>query len=425
MKVLILGYGQTGKSVHRFLTRLQADVVICEEKSQEKAPFMDFETALHWGPDLCVTSPGIGDAHPWIFACRSQGIPVYSDIELGLRYAKKLPTLLGVTGTNGKTTVTLLAEHILKEAGLRVRAVGNVGEPFLDHLGEGMPDYLVVELSSFQIDRTTSAKLSAGILLNVSPDHLDRYSSYHHYVQSKCRMGELVLPPSGHFYVRSDVYTAYPQFLPYAGLRTFGSQQGAFLQIKKSSFICEGKEYHFPTGAHLESVDRENLAAASCLVHEAGIQFEQAIDLGRTFKKPPHRLEYVAEIAGVTYHNDSKATNVDAVERAVHSLSGPIILIAGGVSKGEPYSRWQELFKKKVLQVYAIGESASSIASDLKGTVPVKCCKDLEEAVQQAERKAKPGMQVLLSPGCSSYDMFRDYIERGNRFKSLVRQIQA
>ena len=423
MHALVLGWGITGKSVVRYLNRKGAEVMVCADTSEEVPHLVDIEEGLLKKPDLVITSPGIAETHPWVYSCRHHQLPVISDIELGLRSCDK--TLLAITGTNGKTTVTLFLEEVLKRKGLRAKAEGNVGTPFLDHADDPDLDIQVVELSSFQIDRTYTAGFSAGIVLNISHDHLDRYGSYHAYASSKCRLGELI-SPQGKFFVRGDLFLRYPELLHYPHLQTFEWNKESTLQLSKEGIHYKSIEYIFPLGYRdMGKYEVENAAAAYALASTVGTLPEELFPEWETFKRPEHRMELFATLDGVDYYDDSKATNVEAVARAIESLTGPVILIAGGLDKQAPYTPWQESFGDKVDTMLVLGEAADKIKASLQGFCTIKHVADLEEAVLEAKKLAQPGMQVLLSPGCSSYDMFENFAERGKLFKQLVKQTEV
>jgi UDP-N-acetylmuramoylalanine--D-glutamate ligase len=395
MKVLVVGLGKSGAAAVKYLVG-RGDAVYAVDKNKETffdAP-IHFQTEdeaidLH-GFDLIVASPGIPMTHAVLAQAKKLGIEIVVEAELAARLIDQ--RVIGVTGTNGKTTVTMMIAHCLSHAGLNAHALGNIGRPLIGEIG--LKGIYVVELSSYQLDGMTTPFLDAALLLNITPDHLDRYGTMENYAASKFHIQDL-LKPDGIFVVEEK-----------AG-RDYGSLK------KKEALIYESMSSH----------DEENKQAAWMVCQKFGVSrdaFEEALV---TFKKPSHRIEFVRTLNGIHFYDDSKGTNIDAALRAVGSLSGNIVLIAGGVDKGFPYTSWREPFQKKVKGIMAIGEAAPNIENDLKGSVPVKKLKTLEEAVKEAYESAEPGDNVLLSPGCSSFDMFKDYADRGQKFQRLVRSL--
>jgi UDP-N-acetylmuramoylalanine--D-glutamate ligase len=321
-------------------------------------------------------------------------IEIIGEAELALRSIKQ--NAVAITGTNGKTTVTLLTEHILKTAGIPARAVGNVGEPLSAMRGKP-EEVLVVELSSFQIETLRARAFDAAVLLNITPDHLDRYSDMRAYARAKCAL-ERCLKEDAPFFVQDGV------------LQTYGD---LFTQLTKQ----------MPTLAlpDLPRHDRENALAAYALCRRFGVSEADFLRALSIFQKPAHRIEFVSEIDGICYYDDSKGTNIDAVIQAVHAMRGPVILIVGGVDKGASYLPWVENFRGKVKQILALGQAAKKIVEELEPFFALQHVSSLHEAVEQARRVAISGDSVLLSPGCSSYDMFRDYVQRGEEFKRYVK----
>jgi UDP-N-acetylmuramoylalanine--D-glutamate ligase len=282
---------------------------------------------------------------------------------------------------------------VLNACGFKAEALGNVGIPLISRVDE--EGIGVVELSSYQLERIATPALLGGALLNITPDHLDRYHTMAAYAQAKFRMTK-ILKPQAPFIVHRQTAADWPQLTPENAVIYGG----------------EGKSH-----------DEENMQAAFLLTQIFGITevaFQKAI---KSFQKPPHRIEWVRELEGTNFWNDSKGTNIDATLRAVEAMKGPVVLIAGGVDKGHPYTLWKPLFKEKVKQVIVLGEAKEKIIKDLQGVVPLTRVTTLQEAVKIAFEKAEKGDDVLLSPGCSSFDMFRDYEDRGEQFKSLVRSL--
>jgi len=351
------------------------------------------------GVDLLVKSPGVPPAAPVAAAARERGVTVWSEVELGFRLLAN--PILGVTGTNGKTTTSELLGDIFRAAGEDVAVAGNVGRPLtgLDGaLGEGA--WIVCELSSFQLEDVDTFRPHIAVLLNLAPDHLDRHKTFEDYRAAKLRIFENQT---------ADDVAVVP--------RGFGPIPG---EARRIEFSLEDELPAEPAvpGEH----NRENAAAATVAARAAGIP-DDAIAAGlSSFAGVPHRLELVREVGGVRFVNDSKATNPEAAERALSAYPPGIRLILGGSRKGIPFERLaKRAAASGVAQAYLIGDSADEIAEALAAEgARFTYSRDLATAVQDAFRDADPGEVVLLSPACASYDQFRDFEERGERFRELV-----
>jgi len=350
---------------------------------------------------LVVVSPGIVPSHPLIQKAKIAGIEMLGEIELALRY---LPNrcILGVTGTNGKTTTVLLTAHILNAFGIKAAAVGNVGAALSGYaLSPDKDEVLVVELSSFQLE-TLSIKpwFERAAILNITPNHLNRHASMEEYAEAKLRIGRC-LKPGGKLLISRQVQKDYN-----AGGVIFD----AGLAFKGEA---DGVRWGAPEGI--------NTAAARALCSFCKVP-EKFIDSAlKTFRKPPHRIEWVAEIDGIAYYNDSKASNVEAVIHGMALFPGPVILIAGGVDKGSTYAPWIPGFQGKVKKIVVFGESAQKMERELGANFALSRVSTLEEAVAAVRLTAARGDTVLFSPGCSSYDQFANFEERGERFKKIVK----
>ena len=351
------------------------------------------------GVDLLVKSPGVPPAAPLAAAARERGVTVWSEVELGFRLLAN--PILGVTGTNGKTTTSELLGDIFRAAGKDVAVAGNVGRPLtgLDGaLGEGA--WIVCELSSFQLEDVDTFRPHIAILLNLAPDHLDRHETFEDYRAAKLRIFENQ---------SAEDVAVVP--------RGFGTIPG---EARRIEFSLEDELPTEPSipGDH----NRENAAAATAAARAAGIADDVIAAALSAFAGVPHRLELVREVAGVRFVNDSKATNPDAAERALSAYPPGIRLILGGSRKGIPFARLaKRAAASGVAQAYLIGDSADEIAEALAAEgVRFTYSRDLPTAVKDAFRDADPGEVVLLSPACASYDQFRDFEERGKRFRELV-----
>lgn len=390
-KALVIGLGVSGKEAARFL-KWKGFHVDTHDKDPAKAigfPFLE-EPGVDF--DLAILSPGIPPTNPIVERLRKAGVKVIGEIELACRYIKQ--PMIGITGSNGKTTTTLLVTYVLNACGKEAIAMGNVGVP-LTSLREGNA-IIVCELSSYQLETLEAECLDVAAILNVTPNHLDRYKEMEKYAAAKFLI-QNNLKPFGSLIIHENT------------LREYGS-----LVKARKVISFQPQENH----------NLENLEAAFLICEQFGITRSQFDRAAESFEKPPHRIQYVTEIEGIKFYDDSKGTSVHATLRAVESLPGPLILIAGGVDKGYPYTDWIAPFKKKVKKIIAIGEAAPKIEKDLRGQVEVTFAKTLEEATLSSYKQAVNGDTILLSPGCASTDMFKDYTERGLVFQKAAHGIK-
>ena len=442
-KVVVLGLGMSGLSACRFLLKKGYFILACDDKleaakQKKEAAFLLEESHVALvSKDECltqletiaflVTSPGIFPTHPVLEQAKKLNVSIIGDVELALRELSSLPPpMIGITGTNGKTTVTLLTQAMLQCQGYQTRAAGNIGLALLDEVEavqrEKSSNPLVVELSSFQLETMSTKLFQVGVVLNVTPDHLDYHGNMQEYLRAKMRLAGCIKEKEqgGILFVHEKVpVEKSPQ------IKRYGFSISSDVHTDGVSVIrYKEKEIELPEILQsLFSHDVENFLAAYALARELGVSPQSCVDAFCMFTKPPHRIQFVKEVAGVKYYDDSKGTNLDAVIRAVDSIPTKIVLIAGGVHKGEAYTSWLSAFHDKVQQVFAIGEAAPLIEKDLAPKIPVKLCKTLDEAVAEASKIAREGQTVLLSPGCSSFDMFKSYKERGEKFCQLVESL--
>ena len=391
-RALVLGLARSGRAAQAALEAGGTEVVAADRTLGN-----DEDLALLDGVEVLVKSPGVPGEAPLVAAARERGIPVWSEIELASRL---LPNpVIGVTGTNGKTTTTELLGAMLG-----ARTAGNVGTALSELVGDvGADEWIVCELSSFQLEDVEHFRPRIAVLLNLEPDHLDRHGSFEAYRDAKLRIFENQGP---------DDVAVVP--------RGFGSIPGAARLVEFAADDELPAEPLIP-GAH----NRENAAAATAAARAAGLDDGAIAAALRTFPGVEHRLELVAELDGVRYVNDSKATNTAAARRALTAYDAPLHLILGGRAKGES---WEELARAiaaaDVVTAYLIGEAAEPLSVDLgHENVPFLISATLERAVAEARSAAKPGDVVLLSPACASYDQFRDYEHRGEEFRRLVQNL--
>ena len=389
----MLGLARSGRAAQVVLEANGVEVV-----AVDRALGNDGEVGLLDGIDVLVKSPGVPADAALVVEARRRGIPVWSEIELASRLLSN--PVLGVTGTNGKTTTTELLGEMLG-----ARTAGNVGTALSELVGEvPADDWIVCELSSFQLEDVDAFRPRVAVLLNVEPDHLDRHGSFDAYREAKLRIFQNQ---------RDDDVAVVP--------RGFGRVPGAGRRIEFAGDDDLPAEPLIP-GPH----NRENAAAATAAARAAGVADEAIAAALRTFPGVPHRLELVAERDGVRYVNDSKATNTAAARRALHSFDAPLHLILGGSLKGERFDEFaQEIAAADVVAAYLIGEAAEPLAAALGYVnVPFLISTTLERAVAEAAGAARAGEVVLLSPACASYDQFRDFEQRGEDFRRLVQNLQ-
>lgn len=400
MKILVIGYGVSGRAAAALLKARGFEVVAVDRKAGEiKADipvFLDTGDFSLDGIAQVILSPGVLPSHPLVVKAREQGIEVIGEIELAFRSIQN--RCIGVTGSNGKTTTTLLIAHVLG-----ARAVGNVGAALTEAvLQAGPEEILVIELSSFQLETLQSRKLDAAVCLNVTPNHLDRHPTMRDYAKAKARIGDC-LKEGGKLFISPQVWENFSDLFCQKGVEILQENVAAISPVE---YIQLGKQ---------------NVEAAFAICTLMGASQEQFAEALKTFRKPPHRIEWVGEWGGVEYFNDSKATNIDAVMHAMSLMQKPVLLLAGGVHKGASYRPWLESFRGKVRKIFAYGQAASKMKEELASSFPVEVVETLAQAVALARGEAKRNETVLLSPGCSSYDQFQSFEHRGDEFKRLVR----
>ena len=434
-KVLVIGLGVSGRAAAKLLLNKGEQVVVADKRSRELqhdpeilpllkrgVVLVDDSVQSLQGFSYVVASPGVPQGHALYLAALQSGIELIGEIELACRYA--LGRMVGITGTNGKTTVTLLIEHVLNAVGKKALALGNVGLPLTAKIGELQTDTIaVLELSSFQLETLQQKVLDCALLLNITPDHLDRYADMEEYARAKIQIGAC-LKNGDAFFVEEKTYGDFRTLFEDKPCQLYGYDPTSTFHTDLQRVFFRGRsEFALDTHVRKKSHDLENILAAYAVCHFFGVPADLFLAATRTFVKPKHRIQFVREIGGVCYYDDSKGTNIDAVKRAVQALPGQIILIAGGVDKGAPYTSWIEAFAGKVRCILAIGEAKEKLKTELGSAIDVFLEDDLKSAVLHARNLAQPQENVLLSPGCSSFDMFRDYAHRGDEFQSLVNSL--
>ena len=443
-RVLVVGLGKSGVASALFLAERGARVAVSDAKSpeqlREEIPVLldhgiTVETGQHAertfrDQDLIVVSPGVPFDVPQLVHARERGITVIGEVELAARFLKG--RIIAITGSNGKTTTTTLAGDIIVASGRKALVGGNIGTPAITFVDRATDDtWLVLEISSFQLETIETFHPHIAVVLNVTPDHLDRHHTFENYAAAKARIFENQTSEDYAVLNADDKACVAMGHSLKAATRWFSRQheieQGAF--VRGDQIVWRdpsGERAIMPLseirlkGAH----NVENVLAGVCIGMLAGVEPRQIRAAVAGFKAVEHRLEYVATVRGVEYYNDSKATNVDATMKALESFPGRIHLILGGKDKGSDYSVLNELLKERVTRIYTIGAAAQKIESQIRGTEVVSSG-TLESAVRRASEGANAGDIVLLAPACASFDQFSSYEHRGRVFKDLVAQLDA
>jgi len=441
-KGLVVGLARTGVALCRFLASAGARVTVTDQ-----APAAELEEARGEiaglgvreelgvpqvdasGFDLIVLSPGVPPESPWLAAAKEAGLPVWGELELAQPFFRR--PVVAVSGTNGKTTTTTLVGEMLKTSGLRPLVGGNIGTPAISLLSrQEDADLLVLEVSSFQLDTAPHFHPQAAALLNITPDHLDRYPNFAAYAASKAGLfrrmeaGDLRVlngddPAVAALGRQGQGRTCY--FSTGRALEEGAWVAGGAIRVR----LADGREAEFPLtktllpGRH----NLENVMAALLLALNAGGQAQACRQVLARFSGLPHRLERVTAIRGVDYYDDSKGTNVGAVASSLRFFDQPVILIAGGRDKDSDFAPLAPLIRERVKALVLLGEARERLARAWNGAAPQYPVADLAAAVARARELARPGDVVLLSPACASFDMFRDYAHRGEVFQKLVRDL--
>ncbi|MES2794750.1 MAG: UDP-N-acetylmuramoyl-L-alanine--D-glutamate ligase [Bacteroidota bacterium] len=440
MKIAILGAGESGVGAallakakgfevfvsdkgpisDKYKAILQENRINYEENQHTEASILD--------ADEIIKSPGIPNKTELILKLISLKKPIISEIEFAARFTKA--KLIAITGSNGKTTTTLLTYHLLKSAGKKVGLAGNIGESFAKQVINDEFDYFVLELSSFQLDNMYDFHANIAILLNITPDHLDRYNyDFKLYSESKFRVLQNMTPNDTFIcFQESEPIANYlidntlpPNLFPVSLEKT--PQKGAFFDGKRMNFTGDFGDFAISVdGLPLRGKHNAiNMMCAILAAKGSDIAIEQIELALKTFNNAPHRLEAVATIEGVDFVNDSKATNVDSVFYALGSFEKPIVLIIGGVDKGNDYSQIEDLVVRKVKGLVCMGVDNSKLIQYFEGKIDlILDTKSLAEALRMATGIASKGDVVLLSPACASFDLFKNYEDRGTKFREAV-----
>jgi UDP-N-acetylmuramoylalanine--D-glutamate ligase len=392
VSVLIVGFGISGKASAALLEKRGIPWVAVDKKG----PIFDSADYPLDSISQVILSPGIPRSHPIVYRAIKKGIEVIGEVELALRLVEN--RCVGVTGSNGKTTTCSLITHALNTWGVKAKAVGNIGSALSSYLLEAdREEILVIELSSFQLETLQTRNLEVGVILNITPNHLDRHASMDEYAKAKLDLQNCLQGP---LFISSQVDRNWADLL---GMRVVFDEEGS------------GSTRYVEFGA-------QNVLAAEKVCAYFGVSKENFIKALPSFKKPPHRMEFLGEKNGLIYYNDSKATSVEAVMHGVSLLEGHGVLIAGGVHKGASYQPWIQSFAGKVKLIVAFGEAASKMEEELAADFSFKRVDGLSEAADFAASVAEKGEFILLSPGCSSYDQFKSYEHRGDAFRKWFKK---
>jgi UDP-N-acetylmuramoylalanine--D-glutamate ligase len=446
MHSVVVGIGKTGASCLRYLRKRGIAVSATDSRRappglQELGPAAQgldlrlggFDLSLLEDASQLVISPGVSLQEPIAVAARERGIEIVGDVELFARAARA--PVIGITGTNGKSTVTTLVARMAAAAGRRVLAGGNLSPPALDLLEQAVPDLYVLELSSFQLDTTTSLKPLAAVVLNVSADHLDRYASVTQYAESKAR----IFSTAATIVLNADDPLVARMGAPRAGAPRVAAPRVVTFSVERTdtdfSLLRQGTSSAGPQiwlsrrGEKLLGLARlkiqglhnaANALAALALGEAAGLPMDAMCEALESFPGLPHRCAWVADIGGVRYVDDSKGTNVGATLAAVSGMPGPLVMILGGEGKGQDFTPLAAAFRGKVRHAVLIGRDAPLLAAALAGVCSTETAASMQAAVGAASACAQAGDTVLLSPACASLDMFRDYAHRGEVFAAAV-----
>ena len=436
-RTLVVGLGKTGLSVARYLSRHQVPVAVVDSRAKppgledlrkelpvDVALFLgSFEEQAFERAERIVVSPGVSIQEPLIAAAAARGVPVIGDIELFAQVARA--PVVGITGSNGKSTVTTLLSAMAQRAGMMVRTGGNIGVPALDLITDSEPDLYVLELSSFQLETTCSLRPAASVVLNISADHMDRYPDLGAYAGAK----QIIYRNAAVQVVNADDPLA--SALADTGRRQLRFSRGepaagefGVRDYQGTQWLARGDARIMPVSAiRLAGYHNVvNVLAALALGDAIGLAEDAMIEAINEFRGLPHRMQLVAEHDGIRWYNDSKGTNVGATLAAIDSAKGAVVLIAGGDAKGADLEPLAAALQAKGRAAVLIGKDAKRLQAVLQGHVPVTLATDMTQAVALAAGLAQPGDSVLLSPACASTDMYRNFEERGEHFVRAMRK---
>lgn len=439
-RIVILGAGESGTGAAILAKAKGYDVFVSDQgtindqyKTELDYHSIAYEEGKHseekiFNASLVIKSPGIPEKAVIIKKVRAKNISIIDEIEFAFRFLKG--KVIAITGTNGKTTTTLLTYHLMKSAGFSVALAGNIGESLARKIAKEDHDWYVIEISSFQLDGTITFQPHIGILLNITPDHLDRYEyDMQNYINSKFRIVQSMKPEDFFIYYRDD--SVVVKELKKRAIES-NTLEVSLKNDAKSSIYFDGEKMLFSFEKESFGIAQSettlkgshnliNTMSAVSAVYLAGVSFDSIKAGLKTFKNAPHRLESIASIKDVEFVNDSKATNVDSVLYGLGSYAGPLIWIAGGIDKGNDYKLIEEQVRKKVRVLICLGKDNEKLKTAFKGVVSeIYETQSVKELAQLALKVSKAGDVVLLSPACASFDLFKNYEDRGNQFRKAV-----
>lgn len=440
-RLVILGGGESGVGA-AYLGQKKGWDVFLSDKGKLKEKYaenlkswqIDFEEGVHseekiLNADLVIKSPGIPETAPLVQSLRKKGVPVVSEIEFGLKYTNA--KTIGITGTNGKTTTTLLTHHMLTKAGLNAGLAGNVGKSLAWQVADTEFDYLVLELSSFQLDDMYDSRINLAVLLNITPDHLDRYGNMEAYINSKFRITQNQTKEDAFIYCADDAtitssLNASQKAKRYPFSLNATVAEGAY--IEQNNLNINLNNSNFTMSIHELALQGKhnsyNSMAAGIVGRLLELRKETVRESLSDFNAVEHRLESVGKVQGIEFINDSKATNINSTWYALECMNQPVIWIVGGVDKGNDYSIVADLVKDKVKAIICLGTDNEKIHKAFEGIVEtIVDTQSAEEAVKASYYLGKKGDAVLLSPACASFDLFENYEDRGRKFKTAVRSL--
>ena len=443
MRLVVLGGGESGVGTAILGKKKGYDVFVSDfGKIKENYKEVLLINEIAWeeqvhteelilNADVVMKSPGISDNSPIVKKLKEKGISVISEIEFAAPYTEA--TIIGITGSNGKTTTTMLTHHLLKAAGLNVGLGGNIGKSFAWQVADNKYDLYVLELSSFQLDGIENFKPHIAIITNISPDHLDRYNyKYENYIDAKFRITMNQTQEDYLIYDADDeainewfkTHTTKAKLIPFSLTKTFN--EGAYIQNNKMEIKINQEEFTMDT-EHIALEGKHNMKNAMAATSVAKLMQIRKATIRESlsnFQGVEHRLEKVFKIQNVQYINDSKATNVNATFFALDSMNAPTVWIVGGVDKGNDYNELMSLVREKVKAIICLGVDNKKIIDVFGNVVDMMIeVSSMDDAVRMAQRVSEKGDVVLLSPACASFDLFENYEDRGNQFKLAVRNL--
>jgi UDP-N-acetylmuramoylalanine--D-glutamate ligase len=437
--ISIIGIARSGIAAANYLAEQGARVTLLDGKSKEvlgdklEQLASGVNTVFQSSQplpdaDLVILSPGVDIHSPDLDSARNSGTEIISELELAYRVSET--PIIAITGTNGKSTTTSLIGHLLEHGGRDVKVGGNIGVPFISLVQDQPKDYMVLEISSFQLEGAVQFHPHISVILNITPDHLDRHKTIEHYAALKERIADHQTPDDVLVLNHDDPWVhrvaAGKQAQKWYFSMSEPVERGCYLNGDhvlfkdgaKEEMICRISELH-----QAMQWQAENILPSVLIARLAGIDAGSIAKTLREFKGLEHRLEWVRSLNGVDFINDSKGTNIGALEKSLNSFDRPVVLIAGGQDKGGDFQSLKPLFKKKVKHMVLIGEARPRIQAVLNGSFGYENADDMETAVRRAYAQAQPGDVILLSPACASFDMFRDYADRGQQFKGCVQSL--